>query len=75
MKLKSDDLLQTLAWAGVEEIRQKRAVLKGAWWRPGIMLVIPYAYGRFHSMGPRPFEEWRLALKAEIAARRERGQW
>ena len=73
MKIKAEDLLQTLAWAGAEEIRQRRLV-KAVWWRP-TMFVIPYSFGRFKGMGPSYFAEWRGALKAEIAARRERGQW
>ena len=73
MKIKAEDLLQTLAWAAAQEIRMRRRE-RGQWWR-SIMTVTPYAYGRFHSMGPRAFSEWRMALKAEIAARRGSGQW
>ena len=73
MKIKADDLLQTLAWAAAQEIRTRRRE-RGKWWR-SIMTVTPYALGRFKAMGPRHFAEWREALKDEIAARRERGQW
>jgi len=73
VKLKSEDLLQTLAWAAAQEISIRRRE-RLQWWR-SLMTVTPYALGRFKGMGPSYFAEWRGALKAEIAARRERGQW
>ena len=73
MKIKAEDLLQTLAWAGAEEIYVRRK-LRTQWWRPTLN-VIPYGFGRFRGMGPRYLAEWVEALRNEISARRERGQW
>ena len=73
MKIKADDLLQTLAWAAAQEIRTRRRE-RGKWWR-SIMTVTPYALGRFQGMGKEELRQWQAALRAEIRERRERGQW
>ena len=73
MKARSEDLLQTLAWAAAQEIRTRRRE-RLHWWRP-VMNVIPYALGRFRGMGPAALREWHAALRAEIKERRARGHW
>ena len=69
----ADTLLQTLAWAAVQEIRTRRRE-RLQWWR-SIMTVTPYALGRFQGMGQAALRQWQAALRREIAERRERGQW
>ena len=73
MKLKADDLHQTLAWSAAQEIRMRRRE-RLQWWR-SLMTVTPYALGRFQGMGESELRQWQAALRAEIRELRERGQW
>jgi hypothetical protein len=71
--ISADALLQTLAWAAVQEIRTRRRE-RLQWWR-SLMTVTPYALGRFQGLGESELRQWQAALRAEIRERRERGQW